>query len=179
MKHLKLTLALLCTILSTTLSFSQDLTKLEEKRGFNDFTLGDSYSKWNSNLHYTNTADDNIKYYDYTGSSCSKAFNYDIEKIRLGFKNDELQVIYLITYSHRDSGLLSEQYKNLKSSLISLYGTPNESAPNSKSKNVIAAWLSKTVVLSLEYQYLGKKKDGDDTYTASKCHILVGVKKDL
>ena len=45
--------------------------KLDEKNGFKEFQIGDSFSKWQANLTFTNSNGEN-KYYTYTGSCCQQ-----------------------------------------------------------------------------------------------------------
>jgi hypothetical protein len=155
-------------------SYSQS-SALDAKKGFKDFTLGDAYSKWSSSLNYTNTEDDNIKYYDYIKQSAVQVFEYNVAKIRLGFKDEKLQVIYLVTDISRVSGndMLS-QYNSLKSSLSSLYGKPYEYTPDHNKQNFTSAWSGQKVILSLEFVYDGVKNDGGNIYTGTHCNILVG-----
>ena len=77
--------------------FAQTIDKLDQKNGFKDFTLGDTYSKWEGQLSLEGNYDDGSKAYLYKGTCCNKVFDYPVEKIILKFNNNKLIAIYITT----------------------------------------------------------------------------------
>lgn len=160
---------------------AQSSNELDKKNGFKDFKLGDKYSKWSSKLKYFKTNNEGISYYKYVGSCCQRVFEHEIESILLGFASNELEVIYLYTSEQSDDGYKSYQYESLVRSFTSMFGKGDEYVVDKSSGNIGTSWMGESVILNLEYQYLGIKenKTYGTYYTASKCVILVGKVVDL
>jgi hypothetical protein len=78
-------------------AIGQTITKLDDKNGFKDFTLGDSLIKWHNQLNFEANWEDDTKAYLYTGSCCQKLFDYQVEKIILRFSEEKLVGIYITT----------------------------------------------------------------------------------
>lgn len=178
MKSLRLLFVLLIGLNSFNV-FSQ-INQLDKKNGFKDFTLGDSYSKWSNNLKLINT-DNGISYYKYTGSCCNEVFNYKLSEVRLGFSNDKLDVIYLITENQIKSKeqWISLQYYSIKNNLSSLFGTSSKDMPSETRGNVICEWYGDKTFLTLEYQYMGVKGNSDYAWSEDRCAIMIAVKPKL
>lgn len=163
-------------ILTTTLSFSQS-SQLDKKRGFKDFTLGDPYTKWSSSLSFLNS-DNGVSYYKYTGYCCNEVFNYRLSEIRLGFAENKLQIIYLITENQiKDRNeWLSYQYSYLKSNLNSIFGESSGDMPAEKKGNVMCTWKGNNTFLILEYQYMGVKGNSEKAWSEDRCTIMFALK---
>lgn len=177
-------LALIICLIITTKSLSQITYNkiLDEKNGFKDFKINDDYSKWINELEYTNSADDGIKYYDYKGNCCERVFTYDLESIRLGFKNNKLVVIYLSTLTKKDysENWISSEFKSLKWSFEELFEEKtNEFPVDDNSGDVKCGWIGKNIHLSLTFEYMGLKKFGDEYIKTTRCNILIGKRVSL
>lgn len=165
------------------LTFSQAQTKsiLDKKNGFKDIKIGDNYSKWSDKINYTNS-NNGIKYYDFEGDCCRKLFSKKLKKVRLGFKNNILDVIYLETPIEKNysEGWTSSEYKYLKGSfeeVLEERGT--EVAPNDNSGNIRCLWLGKNIQMILTYEYMGLKNFDERFIKTDRCNILISKKPDL
>lgn len=157
-------------------SQTKSSTILDEKNGFKEFKLDDQYSKWSAEIKFTNSEDEGKKYYDYTGNCCQKLFNSELRKIRLGFKYNVLNLIYLVTPTEKQVGedYLSAEYKYLKSSFDLLFQQKGyEAMPDDNSGDVQSIWMGNKIQLILTYEYMGIK-DFDGKYIAtSRCNVLI------
>jgi hypothetical protein len=156
--------SLIFSLFICTMIYSQTIDKLDEKKGFKDFILGDSYEKWQSQLKFEGASDDGSRAYVYIGSCCNKVFNYPVDRIVLRFNNSELVAIYITTmrfqkeyeYSGKYTEWRTVDFENIKSSFSSLFGPPTHvDAPNDR-----YIWLGKKVMLISKYENLGVK-EGD------------------
>jgi len=165
------------------LSFSQSEPNLilDEKNGFKDLKIGDNYSKWSDELIFTNT-DNGIKYYDFTGSCCKKLFSSNLGKVRLGFKNNVLDVIFLTTPTEKDytEGWISSEYKYLKGSFEEvLEEKVNDIASDNESGDINSVWLGKKIQLILTFEYMGLKDFNGKYIKTSRCKVLISKRPDL
>ena len=86
----KLTISIL-SLISTLVSFSQSINDLENKKGFKEFKLGDSYNKWSNQLkEINNSTNYSEKLYHYEGYCCKQAFQNEVDHIFLSFKDNKL-----------------------------------------------------------------------------------------
>ena len=76
--------------------FSQTIDKLDERNGFKDFKLGDSFDKWKTSLEYIGINPDEEKLYKYTGVCCKDVFDSQAENIELIFAKNGLIYIGII-----------------------------------------------------------------------------------
>ncbi len=158
----KIALIILSFFLLAT-AFGQTIDKLDEKNGFKDFTLGDSYTKWQSQLKFEGNWNDGTKAYIYTGYCCQKVFDYAVDKIVLRFNGDKLVGIYITTKNfqkgYAESGEYtkwrSDDFESLKSSFSYLYGKPTSYDAPEGSGEVTYIWTGKKVILFSKYEYLG------------------------
>lgn len=75
----------------------QTIRELDNKRGYLDFKLGDSYGKWANSLIYSRTEGSGTVY-KYTGY-LSYLFNtYPVYEIDLTFSNNKLVSIYILLH---------------------------------------------------------------------------------
>lgn len=165
------------------LSFSQSKPNLilDEKNGFKDLKIGDNYSKWSDDLTFTN-ADNGIRYYDFTGSCCNKLFSTNLEKVRLGFKNNVLDVIFLVTPTEKDysESWTSSEYRYLKGSFEEvLEEKAYESATNDNSGDINSIWLGNKIQLILTFEYMGLKDFNGKYIKTSRCKVLISKRPDL
>ena len=79
----KLWTSIFASFLIFSVAFAQTIDQLDKKNGFKDFTLGDAFSKWQSQLKLERNWDDGSKTYLYRGTCCNMVFNYPVEKINL------------------------------------------------------------------------------------------------
>ena len=151
--------------------------KLDEKNGFKEFQIGDSFSKWQTNLTFNNSNGDK-KYYTYTGSCCQKVFSIDLESIILGFKDNKLVLIYLETKTVKSesSGWVSSDYKLIKGSFEMLFGVKSpDIRSDDNSGNVASFWEGEKLFLDLKYEYMGVKQFGDNYTGSGRCGILIAL----
>lgn len=76
------------TLASAT--FAQGNGRLDNDRSFQDFTLGDSFDRWESEVRYLIRSANGIRRYEYTGSCCQQMFGAEVLQIVLGFENRTL-----------------------------------------------------------------------------------------
>lgn len=148
-----LKLAFLCFFIST-ITFSQSIEKLDEKNGFKDFKLGDSFYKWQNNLNYQGSKND-VKRYFYNGPCCNTIYNYPIESILLDFADNKLVQIALLHKSVPESGSYTKiDMAKIYSPLIDSFGifTTKDTTNDSK---MFLYWLGKKVDLLYVWTYLG------------------------
>ena len=142
-------------------SFSQTIDKLDEKKGFKDFQIGDSYDKWKDKIVEVGRWDDGDIGYNYTGSCCKEIFDYPIKEILLRFKNKSLEAIIITTENfqkpYSETGSYTQwrdkDFERIKNLFSQLFGPPT--SLNSNEGNVNYYWEGKEVVLVSMYQYLG------------------------
>ena len=169
------------------LLFSFDVTsqnQLDRKNGFKDFTLGDSYSKWQNNLQFVsktnlkkhligaNSYNDyvlesigdfgNVKSYFYNGTCCKNLFRYNIDKIVLQFSSNKLHRIIILTKKfqkgHIDSGVYCQwrqtDFYSINAEFVKLFGTQSFYGEGGGS-DMLATWTGTNVVLKSIYNYMG------------------------
>ena len=165
------------------LGFSQSKPNsiLDEKNGFKDLKIGDNYSKWSNEIIFTNF-DNGIKYYDFVGNCCKQLFSSDLEKVRLGFNNDVLEVIFLTTSTENDysEGWLSSEYKYLKESFEEVLEEKVDNIPtDDNSGEVNSFWFGSEIQLILTFEYMGLKKIDEKYIKTSRCNVLISKRPDL
>lgn len=167
---------LLIILTLTTISlFSQSIEDLDTKNGFNQFKLGDLYTKWQSNLELTEFKyqDADTKLYFYTGNCCSSLFGFKIEGIFMTFHNNKLVDISIDLDRERerqDTQWMVDCQKRLSSvmkSFVALYGIP-QSVNEPKdiirdNPTYILGWIGEKVVLKVEHTYIMKGGTGCKT----------------
>jgi len=148
-------------------SYTQSLQDLDRKNGFKEFQIGDSYSKWRSQLKVNSSKiwEDGAKSYSYTGNCCQKLFTFPVEEIILRFKNNQLVVISIVTEkihkggNHNDYTSWADgkaKLDNLKSSFSFLFGSPSlySMDENSLNKDPVYQWMGNKVALEARYNYI-------------------------
>jgi hypothetical protein len=90
----KLYTVLVCLLISSVV-ISQSIEKLDEKNGFKDFTLGDSFHKWQNSLSIKEINGDTKRCF-YTANCCNTLYNYPLKTIMLDFENNKLVRILLL-----------------------------------------------------------------------------------
>lgn len=113
MKNTIITLLLLCNLIS----YSQDLSNLDKKMGFNKFKLESTFDVNKSNLKFRITGFDKVKYYDYTGNDLHLVFGVFVKRISLGFYKEKLYAICIdfISTDKQDDAIVEKK-------LIELFG---------------------------------------------------------
>lgn len=143
----------------------QTIDKLDEKNGYKDFKLGDSYSKWENQLKYEGDYDDGSKAYSYQGECCKKIFEYNIEEIILRFSNNKLVIIDITTEKFQKEYNISGKYtdwravdfESINSSFSIIFGKPTQVEMSKDTGEVIHIWAGKKVMLISRYENLGYK----------------------
>lgn len=164
----KLFLLLYITFCISHSGTCQTIDKLDVKNGFKDFTLGDNFSKWQSQLSFEGDFDDGSKAYLYNGGCCNKIFNYNVEKIILRFRNNKLASINITTEKFQkgydETGKYTDwrtdDFESIKSSFSILFGKPTNVKMPKESGEVTHFWSGKKVLLISKYENLGYK-NGD------------------
>jgi hypothetical protein len=144
----------------------QTIDKLDDRNGYKDFTLGDSFLKWQDQLKFEADWENDSKAYLYTGVCCQKVFDYNVDKIILRFSKEKLVGIYITTEKFRkvdaESGQnikwRNDDFESIKSSFSELYGEPSTYDASEGSNDLTYIWLGKRVVLFSKYEFLGVQK---------------------
>lgn len=156
---------ILSVILSAELQ-AQTIDMLDKKNGFKDFSLGDTFTKWQNQLEFESNLDNGSKEYLYTGSCCNKVFNYPVKQILLRFNDERLVAIYITTENFQkpfsESGEYttwrSDDFESIKSSFSVLFGEPTTMDHEKGSGNVSYIWKGKKVILFSIYENLSVTK---------------------
>ena len=160
----KLLLILLCLPM---IGFGQNVKKLDEKKGFKDFKLGDAYSKWQSQITPNKISDNKYsKAYIYVGECCQQVFNYPLENIILRFQENILVSIHITTKKFQKefakSGINTEwrpdDFESINNSFTRLFG--EFTSYDTRKQKVSFIWEGEKVILFSNYDYLGVK-NGD------------------
>lgn len=102
----------LFTVILTLISFTvlSQVTNLDEKRGFKEIKLGDTYEKWKDDIAFVRN-DSETKKYKFKGDCCSAFYEYNIPILFLDFYKEEVVSIYAaILYTES----INEEYSSLK-----------------------------------------------------------------
>lgn len=173
----KLSNIVLCTLVIFSALFlanssrAQSVEELEERRGFKEFELGDSYSEWESDIERLGESDKGYLRYKYVGKCCESVFDWRVQQLWLGFSDKKLVSIQIFTDAF-SSGECSEdpfniedpvdmeksndEFNSLESSFSALFGEPTHSWYNEEGKVVLVhVWESETVLLALKQMYFG------------------------
>ncbi|RMZ60381.1 hypothetical protein D1632_05440 [Chryseobacterium nematophagum] len=162
-------------------SFGQSIAQLDEKNGFKDFKLGDSYSKWSSQLKYGGKNSDNTEAYDYVGTCCNMLFNYPLKNIRLIFSNSKLIGIMLQTtyfqkpynISNEFTKWRSQDFESINDSFTQLFGEPT----SAKLEEASFSWTGRKVTLISTYDYLGVRNGDQQNIIIISLDYLKSIKK--
>jgi hypothetical protein len=176
---------ILTSFSSLSIGVSQNspiVRKLDEKNGFKDFQIGDSFSKWQPNLAFTNS-NGAVNFYIFNGSCCQQLFTTDLERIRLGFKENKLVTIYLETKEVRklSDEWVSSNYRNLKENFESLFGVnrPDTKSIHNGEIKVSSLWMGEKLFLQLTYEDMGIKLFGNYFDSAGRCTIAIGLNSEI
>jgi len=144
---------------------SQTLQRLEEKRGYKDFKLGDSYLMWQKKLTYVEQ-DKNKICYKYTGECCHTVFDYKTHAIFLSFSKNKLVEIEIVFSAFQDHwgnkdelnlNLLGKDYEKIVSHLKAVYGEPQDKKYRNVMKDGLYGltsrnvWEGKATLLRCDY----------------------------
>lgn len=153
---------------------------LDERNGFKEFKIDDSYSKWKENLEFIGSGNYDIKQYLYTGSCCHQIFEFDIDSIKLGFKNDKLYLISLTTPIEINSSTnyVSSTYSILKQNFEELLQQEVYDGPIDEGQ-VGCVWHGTLINLVLIYDYEGLREFDGFYKTTSKCLVILHKKTPL
>ncbi len=180
MKHsMKSYFALLFCMLLTSYYIHAQSTALDERRGFQDFTLGDLYHKWSNDLTLY-SIEGNEKLYTYTGSCCQYLFDYKISHINLGFKDEQLKTIGIITnkYAQPDGDFETPKYRDIKNKLNKLFGRSTIAKPF-RPYDIINFWEGEEVIMFLFLEYHGIQVEGNIAWPEVRCVLMMHLKDDI
>ncbi len=156
---------LILILLSNGILKAQSSAVLDEKNGFKDIKLGDSYDKWKLNLKYLGTYGNNENLYSYTGSCCQNAFNIPVERIEIVFANNIITYIAIYLKPFQDNRATgdparfrfpNDDFVRLNLDLQSLFGEGKDGAP-SESEGLFYSkvYAGKKVALIADYYFKG------------------------
>lgn len=142
---------------------SQVNTKLDEKNGFKDFQIGDSYEKWKLNLIKVSGDIENIKY-RYTGTCCQQVFDFEVEEILLEFKSKKL-INIIITLEQWEKSTSENDFTDLATCFDNLdylsgrfdilFGKYSDYEKDEKTGMVTYGWYGNKIGLTCSVQYQG------------------------
>jgi len=138
--------------------FAQDINFLDEKKGFKDFTIGDSYAKWQNQIQLNSFDKQDSTYsYKYTGTCCQDVFNYSIEGIQLKFYKNKLVSIFIVTdfFQNGKPTWRTDDYMSINKSLSNLFGKESLINMDEKTGNATYTWQGQKVILMSMYDYSG------------------------
>lgn len=163
MKKQSILILFVCLLTFTLRTNAQTIDKLDEKNGFKDFKLGDTYEKWKSSLTYVSTTTDGEKLYKYTGTCCQEVFTTSVYEIDLLFSSDKLVYITIFLKPYQDYRgtktpaefrYPNDDYEKLVLDFKSLFGVSEKVyADESASIYYSNCWIGKNVVLFTSYYW--------------------------
>lgn len=154
----KLLLIITLSFFSISLTFAQNIKKLDEKNGFKELTLGSSYQdakKYLSDLPVESNAKGKTAIYSLTDESFFEVGESEIDKISVSFFSDRLESIVIETKGHQN-------FKDLLAVLTQGYG-------KGEKKNTYIEeyhWTGKKVNMS--YKMNANTKDGKLTIVSKE-----------
>lgn len=127
---------------------AQNNSAVDEKNGFKDFHLGDSFQKWAAAARYIDNGNKS-KVYKYTGTCCNDVFGKPVQAIVLTFSEPEKKLICIEVFTpkveyHWMEGFLTYYEDPFKKA----FGEPSSSEHNTMPNGVLERYL---------YQWYGKK----------------------
>jgi hypothetical protein len=158
-KIITLTFSLLLVFISN----SQVNTKLDEKNGFKDFQIGDSYDKWKLNLTKVSGDANKIKY-KYTGACCQQVFDFNVDEILLEFQSNKLINIIITleqwekSTSENDFADLATCFDNidyLAGRFETLFGKHSDYEKDEETGTITYGWFGNKIALTCSMQYQG------------------------
>ena len=142
-------------VLQIASTSAQTVDDLDTNGGFKDFKIGDPKSKWSQFLINPSTTLANT--YEYSGSCCSTAFGYSLQRIGLTFNDkDKLEKIWLI-YKDRQQAAGQRQLYN---TLVAAFGKPTGGKADDNSGDMTFEWDGKKIVLAMINTYKGAAEGG-------------------
>jgi hypothetical protein len=143
MRNTKKYILIFLSSLSVLISFSQDVSKLDENYGFKSIKFGMNI---NELMPYLEDFEDG--YYVYNGTCCKSIFTYEIFALMISV--DSKRTINGIFISLNQSFNINE-YKKFFNVLVDGFGNPNNSQIDSKYMKF--QWVGKKVTLELSSTY--------------------------
>jgi hypothetical protein len=133
---------------------------LDDKNGFKEFKIGDSYSKWEKEVVFIGTSATGNKIYEYKGYCCQEVFGIGLNKITLVFVDNKLESINLETHTTKNTSKswLSDEYKWLKINFEELLEVDSQEFwSDDNSGTVTSFWRGYKLNLMMKYEYMGSK----------------------
>lgn len=163
MKVLKL---IFLSIFLAPIISAQTIDKLDTKNGFKEFTLGDPFTKWQSQCEFEDFYENGTKGYTFIGECCNKVFNYEIDQIILRFYSDTLVGIDITSKELQKSFAETGAYtiwrdgdiESIRHSLSNLFGEATGVGMSRSSGDLSYEWVGEKVYLFLQYNYFGPLK---------------------
>jgi hypothetical protein len=159
-------LFIIALFINPIVTFSQVNSALDQKNGFRDFKLGDSFDKWKASLKYVSMRSDGDKLYEYTGTCCNNVFSFSVNKIQLVYSANKLVHIFIELKPFEDArkqgGIIEYQspnpsYERLLKDFNSLFGYYSEKVPLDEpfGRKYSTTWEGTKTVLVVDYYFLG------------------------
>ena len=170
-KNILKSIWIIAFIIQSNFISAQTIDALDIQRGFKDFKIGDSFSKWSKDLQSNNTWDDGTKIYTYIGSCCDMVFQYPVESIFIRFENEKIIGIIIKLEKFQKEFDKSGQYtrwrksdfESINSSFSDLFGKETSVIKPENTSEVTFVWEGNKVTLASQYKYLGV--EGGDQQT--------------
>lgn len=129
---------------------AQTIESLDKKKGFNDFTIGDTYEKWRYQLQFE-SSDYNSKTYSYIPALPDLFNKYPIHLVLLKFNNDKLIELNIILKKWEANNTSVNMESNMKNTIENftdiglrfntLFGKPTKTiSPKSKPNEGDVLW---------------------------------------
>ncbi|MFK7031922.1 hypothetical protein [Flavobacterium oreochromis] len=165
-------ISLLLLLLLQVTTYSQSITKLDEKNGFKDFKIGDDFNKWKKDLIYRGQEGDE-KSYTYNGLCCNEIFDFKIDELQLYFIDNKLFKIAILHINKPNVGdyISSVNPNKINYKLMEMFGKFSSKEIDANSGKAFLFWLGRKVELLSVYEYLGAR-------VGEKFEVLIMKKTD-
>lgn len=154
-----------------SLSFSQNLTNLDNKNGFKQFKLRSTPDQIKNIEKVENQYSKNplVTEYKYIGNDIKAIFNVDVERITLNFFKNKLFSI-VIDFGNKEKEFTDTDFKLISYSLEETYGKDWKKAKTDENILMGSAWIGKKVELDLAKLFYIEKRTSP-TYNYIKGYI--------
>lgn len=158
---MKTSIIVTITVFFWSSGLAQKDSRLDDKAGFKQIKIGDSYQKWAKSLTILRD-DDTTKLYSLSiGAGIENIFDQPIEKIKLTFKRDKVVDIEIRTKIIQDWRVDSNVsfdfgmniFHQFRKQFIALFGDKYgiKMSPPTKVLHAKAQWVGEKIILDLEY----------------------------
>lgn len=142
----------------STVFYGQTIEKLDERGGFRDFKIGDSFQKWSSQLEYRSDLN-KVKTYTYKGECCRTLYGSELESIVLGFIDNKLAMITLLSRNVPVNGEpIVTNPGRFSYKFIEDFGKDFTFSQNESEGKMQLVWKGKKITLTSMFKFLGTYK---------------------